>query len=213
MQQPAQPARDAGALGDQLRAMIDQPRDLALRPGQVCDREIVLADRRPGHRGGVDDVGLARLASDLALGRHQLRMHADHALARSEQEALKCPRHVAAVLDRPRPLSALSARDIQQPPVPILARLDRHIRHDAARPVLDDRRRVRVLMRVDPDYDHRDPPSPTLGGSPADSTSYGPLARLLSSHAGILGRGGRHDRVAVSRKATCKCRVSPPRRA
>jgi hypothetical protein len=27
--------------------MINQPRDLALGPGQIGDREIVLADRRP----------------------------------------------------------------------------------------------------------------------------------------------------------------------
>ena len=132
VQQPAQPARDPGALGDQLRAMIDQPRDLALRAGQIRDRQIVLADRRPRDRRSRRSRRTCRTARDLALGRHQLRMHPDHALAGPEQEPLERARDVAAVLDRPHPLSRRPRATSSSRRCPSSSAADRHVRQHAA---------------------------------------------------------------------------------
>ena len=93
--------------------MTDQQRDLPLRTGQEHPRQVGLADRGPGHRGGVDGVALAARALALARPGHHVRRHPQHRLTRSEQEPLQRPRDMATILDRPQPLLAMTARELQ----------------------------------------------------------------------------------------------------
>src|SRR5436853_7261905 len=118
-----------------------------------------LADRRAGDGGGVDLVGLAELACRLALAGHQLGRDAQDALAVLEQEALQAARQAAAVLDRPDALAVDLGRPAQQLAMSVLARRDGSARAARRGQRLERRRGVRVLVRVDSDYDHRDPPS------------------------------------------------------
>ena len=89
-------------------------------------------------------------------------------------------------------------RPLPQLTKPSGPRPDRPLADQLSRGSIDRRGGVGVLMRVHPDYDHHDPPHPlTLGGSPADSTTSGRLATLLTSQAGHP-RTRRATRLAVS---------------
>ena len=51
---PAQAVLGAGALGDEVLAMVDEEADLALGAVEPGDRQVRLAQGRPGDREGVD---------------------------------------------------------------------------------------------------------------------------------------------------------------
>ena len=93
--------------------MADQQGDLALRAGEKRAWQIGLADRRPGHRGGVDGVALAAGALGLARAGHHVRRHPDHRLPGAEQKTLERAGDVAAVLDCPDALLAVTAGEVE----------------------------------------------------------------------------------------------------
>jgi hypothetical protein len=138
-----------------------------LGSGQPGDGERVeaFAQRGAGDRDGVDGVGLAAFACDAALADGELGRDADDGLAVSEQEALQRTGDMPAVFDRPHPFVAEAASPGQQglkaPPLRRQRPLDQH---PPARG-LDGSERVRPLMRVGADHDHRwSPPSVAVRG-------------------------------------------------
>ena len=61
VQMPADPALQAGSLGDQVVAMVDQQPHLARRAVELGDRQVRLAPCCAGDRERIDRVGLAAL--------------------------------------------------------------------------------------------------------------------------------------------------------
>jgi hypothetical protein len=113
---PAHIADQRRALADEAFAVIDEQSHVELRSGQLGDRQRVeaFAQRRPGDRDGADDVRLAALARRRADAGHQLRRDAHDLLATLKQEPLKRAGDVAAILDRPHPLSVKAAGPDEQ---------------------------------------------------------------------------------------------------
>ena len=110
---------NARALSDQVLAVVEQERDLALgtrrEPG--CGKRVdVPTDRGTRYRVGVQWIGLAELrAPTCARAGHQLGRHAHHPLAGAHQEALEATGYVATVLDRPHALDVQCSSPGQQP--------------------------------------------------------------------------------------------------
>ena len=128
VEQPAQTALQPRALDDQVRAMIEQQRDLALDAGQLRDRQVGLAQRRPSDRERVDRVALAERA--LPSCRAPAISFGGTRTTRSpapQQRLLQMPRQIAAVLDRPLALLLEPLGELQQPAMPRLIRGDRQL--------------------------------------------------------------------------------------
>ncbi len=90
---PPQPVDGAGALGDEIVAVIEQQADLHRLLVNVRDRKPLdtVLDDRACDRERIDLVGLARLALCLARGAHPVRRHADDPLAGRQQRLLEPP--------------------------------------------------------------------------------------------------------------------------
>ena len=134
---------------------------------------------------------LARAARAPRAG-HQPRRHPDHALAASDQEPLKRARDVPAVLQRPHPIAAETARPLQHLVKAAHADADRLIAEHLAGRRGDPGDRVRALVHVRTEHDHQ--LSPLLLAVEVDGRRTrlaGGAATLLSSHAG-------HPRPATS---------------
>ena len=184
---PAQPVLDAGALGDEILAVIRQQPDLHRLLVQIRGREVLHAvlDDRSGDRERVDLIRLARLALTAPGGAHPMRRDADDPLAGRDQRLLKRP-------DTPRQSSIAHtrsssrlARPAHRDQMPRLLGLDLPGAADPARALIDGRQRVCALVRVRPDHDHLHHP-PRWSFDEADlrrtTVSWGD-ATLLSSHA------------------------------
>lgn len=145
------------------------------------------AQRRPGDRKRVDRIGLAAGAGALAGACHQLRRHAQDALAGGQQEALQAAVYVATVLEsEAQLLSALQpVGPGEEPPVALLVGRNRDFAEQLP-DVVDGDGRVGPLVRVDADRDHSARLlmlGVVLGhGSTADRTGWGSRT-LLSGHA------------------------------
>ena len=98
---PAQAGDVAGALGDQVVAVVDEQAHVALGAVERGDRQVRVREGRAGDRERIDRVALARLAHRATEPRHELGRHAHDRLARAEQVGLQTPREVAAVLEPP----------------------------------------------------------------------------------------------------------------
>ena len=97
-----------GAHPDQPFAVIDQQPDVELDARQLGDRQPTesLSQRGAGDGERVNAVRLAAFAAAAPFAGHQPGRDPDDALAASEQEPLEGARDMAAVLQRPHPLSA-----------------------------------------------------------------------------------------------------------
>ena len=133
VQVPAQTVLDSCPLGDQVGAVIvDQPH-LALRAGQLRNRQSRISQRRPSNRERVDRVRLAPLTIGPARLTHQPRRHPYDPLAAAEQEALERTGHVPAVLERPQPLRTKTVRPCKQ--LLMASQPRRHRRSPSSTPV------------------------------------------------------------------------------
>jgi hypothetical protein len=143
---------------------------------QPRPRQVGLAQRGPSGRERVDRVGLAELPGRLALARHQLRRNANDVLAGSEQEALQAARDVAAVLQRPLPLSSELLDPLEQLLEALVSCSDRAVSEQLAGGAVDRCGGVRVLVGIHSDDDQPDLPLSNLnrGDRPADSISSRP---------------------------------------
>ena len=110
---PAQPIGQAGAFTDDLVAVVVQRPDLERLLVQVRDRERVNAfpERRASDRGGIDRIGLSRLAHGPPGGLSQSRRDPDHSLPAGHKPALQPPGHVPAILKRPNALGVELGRE------------------------------------------------------------------------------------------------------
>ena len=160
-QMPPQPIDGAGAIGDQVFAMIRDQADLHRLLVQVGDRKLLdtVTYDRAGDRQRIDLVRLARLALALARGAHPMRRHPHDPLAGGHQRLLKAPRHVPAILDRPHAIVIQAARPANRGQMPRIIGIDLPATADLAGSLVDGRQRVRPLVRVRPDHDHMTVPS------------------------------------------------------
>ena len=147
-------------------------------------REIRFADRRPGDGQRVDRVALAARPRGLAGAGHQLRRDPDHRLAGASSRSSAAKR--AGSPRSPTRARASSARESQQPEMTVLVAAHRDVVELSARDLLDRRRRLRALVRVDADNDH------AVSLRCCDRTAGGQhfvqaQASLLSGHAGDPG--------------------------
>ena len=92
--------------------MVDEQPQIEFGALQLRRRQGVqaFAQRRPRDRDRVDAVGLPAPASAATRVGHQLRRHAQDALAAFDQKPLKGARDMPAVLQRPHPFAAELAR-------------------------------------------------------------------------------------------------------
>src|SRR5215207_7019096 len=192
-QMPAQPVLHAGALGDEIPAVIaDQP-DLHRFLIEMGGGEALhpVLDHGAGDRERVDLVRLARLALPAPGGAHPARRYPYDPLAGREQRLLEPPRDVPAVLDRPHPLVIEPARPAHRGQMPRLLGLDLARAAHPTGSLVDGRQRVRALVRVRPDHDHLHRPfviDHRRSGSPADSSHSGRLPRSYQVTPKVLGR-------------------------
>jgi hypothetical protein len=187
MEMPAQPIDDAGPLGDQVVAVVDQQPDLPGGTVQPGHRQLRFPQRRPRHRQRVDRIGLAIGAAGGTGVGHELGRDPHDLLAGAEQVALEPARQVPAVLDRPAPLRAEARCPDQQVEVVGGRRLDRALTELAAT-LVDDDHGVGLLVCVDPQDHHGRVSFHQYGDGDQDRTGRwaclnGGGATLLSSHA------------------------------
>jgi hypothetical protein len=199
MQKPAQPLLDAGALTDEVLAVVEQQRDLALgsrEPG-LGQALQPFADRGPRDRSGVDRVGLAELARALAGPGHQLRWHPHHPLTGAQQEALQPARNVAAVFERPDPFLVELPGPAQQPLMAGVARLHGQLIDRLGSVGIERRRGVALLVWVRSDHDHVSRPFVRMTTCEADCRwtclSRGGSQAPIRSRRRSSGGGGRHN--------------------
>ena len=195
VQMPLQRVVERDALADQPLAVIDQQPQVELGPVQLRGRQRVqaLAQRGAGDRERVDAVGLAALASaraarrpSAASGRARRARRARSGTAPSEPETCR-QSSSAHTRSPPRPRA-----QTQQRGEPARADLDRLLAQQLAGRRRDRGDRVRALVGVRTEHDHR--PRPPLTSTEADARRTrlaGGAATLLSSHAG-------HPRPATS---------------
>src|SRR3954469_14280477 len=95
----------AGALGHEIRPVIDEQPDLqrALIQYRGGQRVHALPERGTRNGGSADLIGLARPALTAPALAHEVRRPPPAPLARAAQAALQPPRPLPTVLDRPRP--------------------------------------------------------------------------------------------------------------
>ena len=109
--------------------MIDQQPQVERGPFQLRSRQRVeaFAHRRPRDGDRVDAVGLPALTTAAPGIRHQPRRDAQNTFSTLDQESLKGPRHMPAVLERPHPLAIQPTRPDQHRAEPAHADLDRSL--------------------------------------------------------------------------------------
>jgi hypothetical protein len=178
-QMPAQPVLHAGALDDEILAVIREQADLHRGLVEVGGGEGLHAvlDRRSGDRQRVDLIRLARLALPAPGGAHPVRRHPHDPLTSRDQRLLEVARDVPAVLDRPHPLVIQPARPPHGGQIPRLLGRDLAGAALSPGPRVDRRQRVRALVRVRSDHDHAHRPFDLVqrrrSGSPADNRHSG----------------------------------------
>ena len=121
---------------------------------------------------------LPRVATAAPDARHEPRRDAHAALAVLDEEALKPPGDVTAVLDGEAALEAQRARPGEQAGVAGPGRGHGELADELARGGLDGHCGVALLVRVDPEYHHAVPLSDAPSGSagpPVDTPQWGPL--------------------------------------
>jgi hypothetical protein len=151
---PAEPVDRGRALPHQVLTMVHQQLEL---PGGVVvggDRQVGLAQHRPGHGQGIDRVGLAPRAGGAPLLGHQLHRHPHHLLPRVEKVGLQSGGQVSAVLDPPdqvftEPLDGPADRLV----VALAVRLGRQLGQLPAG-VVDGDERVRALVDIGSNDNH-----------------------------------------------------------
>ena len=105
---PPEPVDRRSALSNKHITSIGQQLQLPRHLVMGGHRQVRFTQHRPGHRLGIDRIGLSTGARRLAGLGHQLGGHPHHGLPRPQQIAFQPRRHVAAVLDAPRQLGAES---------------------------------------------------------------------------------------------------------
>ena len=170
--------------------MIPQQSQLerALIQPRRRERPDALADGGARDRERIERIGLAARARALARSGHQLRRHPHDALAARDQKALQAPGHVPAVLQRPHPLAAETARPAHQHIEPVRVRGCRPhpTRHASRR--LDRTTRDRALVRIAAQHHHVTVPLQIAQGTPADTAQSGRMPRSYQVTPAILGR-------------------------
>jgi riboflavin biosynthesis pyrimidine reductase len=153
---PPQPVLSAGALGNEIVAVIGDQPDLHRLLVQKRRRKALHAvlDDRARDRERIDLVRLAGLTLPTPRRAHPVRRHPHHSLASGDQSLLKPPRDMPAVLNCPHPLVIEPARPLHRREMPRFVSLDLPMTANPTRCVVDRRQRVRALMRVRPDHDH-----------------------------------------------------------
>jgi hypothetical protein len=148
-------------LGDESFAVVDEQANVEFGPGEFRDRQLLeaFAQRCPRDRDRVDDVGLAALAGAAALADGELGRDADDRLSAGEQEPLERAGDVPAVLDRPDTFAAVITRLREHGLERVPPRRQCSLGEHAPARRLDRGDRMRPLVRVGADHDHRlDPP-------------------------------------------------------
>ena len=165
---PEQRAVELDAVTNKAFAVVDEQAQVELGPVQMSGREGLqpFLQRGAGDVERVDRVGLAALAGAPARIGGQVRRNPQHALAALDQKPLQRPRHVPAVLKRPRPLAVEAARPPQQGAEPAPADRDGLLAEQLAGRGRHRRDRVRTLVSVRAEHDHD--PRPPLDTSGAD---------------------------------------------
>jgi hypothetical protein len=155
VQMPAQPVLNARSLEHQVLAMVDEEPYLSSWSVELRDRQVRLAQQGSGNRQRIDRVGLATLSSPATGAGHQVWRNADDRFASSHEVGFEQPRDVTTVLNREPPLWPTC-----RPPQP----MEMALRCGAYRVfgklparLVDGHERVRALMRIDADDDHRAP--------------------------------------------------------
>ena len=216
VQLPAQLVDQSGPGSDQPLPMHAQQADLELDAGQLRDGQCVGAfpQRGPGDGQRVDRIGLATLAHAAASPGHQRWRQPQHPLAVIDQEPLKRPGHVPAVLDHPHPLGAERTPPRQQLPEPIgdrpLGPISQPMTHR-----IDRHGRMRLLVRIDPDRHHmpvpscRDEQKRTLADRSQLGRSHAPIR---SRHPSKAAKGDSSlARQHISATTTTGVSPTPPR--
>ena len=119
VQKPAQPVLDAGALGDEVLAVIEQQLDLARRALEPRDRQRLdaLLERRAGDRQRVDRVALAALARAARAGRPSASAPPARRARRAPAgSARACPTHAGSPRS-PTPARGRAPRAQRQHPL------------------------------------------------------------------------------------------------
>jgi len=170
---PLQPAVERHPRPDESLAVVDQQPQVELRAGQRRRRQCVdsRGQRRPGDGDRVDLVALATLAARAPRAGHQPRRDPNHALTARDQEPLQRTGHMAAILQRPDPFTGQAARPDQQRREATNSDSDRFVTKQLADRALDSGDRVRTLVAVRPEHDHRPRPHPLCfadAGRPTD---------------------------------------------
>ena len=106
VQVPAQAALDAGALADQVGAVVDEQAQLALGAVEAGLGQVRLAQRGAGHAAASMASLLPRVRALRRVCAIELRRHAHAALAALDEEALEAAGDVTAVLEREAALGA-----------------------------------------------------------------------------------------------------------
>ena len=134
--------------------METQQRHLELLLGQACGRQRLesFLQRAAGDRERIDRIGLAALTHTPSRGSHQMRRQPDHDLAVIKQEPLKRPGHMPAVLDHPPALGIQPPAQPNSSPNP--SRTAAPPVTDLATEPVNSYRRVRVLVRINPNCHH-----------------------------------------------------------
>jgi hypothetical protein len=157
VQVPLQRVVEPDARPDQPFAMVDEQPDVELRPGQLSGRQRpdALCQGRARDGQSIDAIGLAALAARAPGVGHQPRRDPNHPLAAGDQKPLEGPRHVPAVLQRPHPIRAESARPPQHGIEPASAHRGGLLIEHLARRRGDSGERVRALVHVRTEHDHQ----------------------------------------------------------
>jgi hypothetical protein len=156
MEVPLQCVVERDALTNQPLAVIDQQPQVELGSFQLRGRQLVepLAQRRPRHSERVDAVRFAALAATAPHLGHQPRRDPQNTLSALDQEPLKRPRDVAAVLERPDAVAVQPARPTQQHTKPAVTDLDSSLAEQLACHRANRSDRVRALVHVRTEHDH-----------------------------------------------------------
>ena len=137
--------------------MVDQQPNVELRSGRLGCRQRLdaLGERGASDRDRIDAIGLAALAARAPRVGHQPRRQPNHPLAASDQKPLERARHVPAVLQRPNPIGAETARPSHHLVKPASADRRGLVVEHFARRRGDRGDRVRALVHVRTEHDHQ----------------------------------------------------------
>jgi hypothetical protein len=202
VQMPQQRAVELDTLADQALAVVDEQPQVQLGPIQLRGRKGLqaLLQRGASDVERVDRIRLAAPASAPARLRGQVRRDPQHPLAAPDQKPLQRPGHVPAVLQRPDTLAIEAARPLQQRAEPTPVDRDRLLAQPLARRRSDGGDRVRTLVSVRAEHDHRPrPPLPPQRRTPGGHGLLEPVPRIYQVTPDIPDR----------RRATKQTKVRP----